>query len=126
MRCFFHLVGHGYVLCDESGVDVADVEEARREAAAAAAELAREEPESGGGWSGWRLEAVDACGAVLFIIDLSQVDVDQRAATGHSAAQRRCALPLRARWQEGLVSAGSFPSRTADQDQPHYTNGVRH
>lgn len=74
MRCFFNLMGPGYVLDDEVGVVVYDVKEARREASAAVRELAGEEPDSARAWSGWRLEAVDAVGTPLFTVDLSQLD----------------------------------------------------
>jgi len=67
MRCYFNLV---HTIVDSEGAEIADLYEAHDLALEAVAEMIKD---SGGeitDWRGWRLEAVDASGTVLFTIRL--------------------------------------------------------
>lgn len=66
MRCYLNLVDATQTLVDHEGVEVSDLDEAREAAREAVAELV----EGGADLRGWRLEAVDASGTVLFAIRL--------------------------------------------------------
>ena len=67
MRCYFNLVE---TIVDSEGVEVADLNEARGLALEAVAEMIQHNGGEITDWRGWRLEAVDASGAVLFTIRL--------------------------------------------------------
>ncbi len=71
MRVYFHLVSREDVVRDDTGIDVADVEAAQQEAVRAINELRQDADLSPEDWGGWRLEAVDADGNVLFTIPLN-------------------------------------------------------
>ncbi len=70
MRCFFNLVEAHQTLVDEKGVEVEDVEEARSIALKVAREMLDQNQSRIDGWQGWRLEATDGSGTVLFTIRL--------------------------------------------------------
>jgi uncharacterized protein DUF6894 len=70
MRCHFDLVDAHQTLIDEQGVEVADVDEARTLARDAIREAIQEGALTTADCPGWRLEARDASGAVLFAIRL--------------------------------------------------------
>jgi hypothetical protein len=71
MRLYFHLTNGRDVVRDEDGIDVADVDAARREAQQAVEELRQEKDFDRRTWNGWRLEVTDASGVVLVRIGLS-------------------------------------------------------
>jgi hypothetical protein len=73
MRVYFNLADSAQSLPDQQGVDVVDVEEARTEAKRAIAEMLQQDPAMKANVGGWRLDAVDATGAVLFSINLDRV-----------------------------------------------------
>ena len=69
MRIFFHLVSASETIQDQEGVEVSRVEEAEAEAL----KLVREAQGNGSGLrqsAGWRLEARDESGTLLFSFDL--------------------------------------------------------
>jgi hypothetical protein len=70
MRVFFNLANGSQVISDEAGVEVVDVENACATALAALEELANDDPVAAQGWAGWRLNAVDGSGALLFSTEL--------------------------------------------------------
>jgi hypothetical protein len=70
MRLFFHLVRGREIIRDESGIEVADLQEAQTEALRAIEEMRREHPSASQDWVGWRLDVTDAAGAVILSIDL--------------------------------------------------------
>ena len=70
MKCFFNLANRHQTIPDDEGVEVADVDEARTLAREAAAEMIQAGEAQIEDWRGWRLEATDASGAVLFTISL--------------------------------------------------------
>ena len=70
MRCFFHLVTNDDEIPDETGAEVASIDEARVEALKAIDELRREEPSGAADWSGWSLKIADEEGRVLSTIPL--------------------------------------------------------
>jgi hypothetical protein len=70
MRCHFDLVDAHQTLFDDEGVEVADVDEAHTLARDAIREAIQERALNPADCPGWRLEARDASGAVLFTIGL--------------------------------------------------------
>lgn len=72
MRCYFHLVNGGQEILDEEGLDVANLDDAKEQAALAINELRSETPDVIDDWAGWRLEIVDADGNLLFSIPLNK------------------------------------------------------
>ena len=70
VKCYFNLVDAHQTLIDHRGVEVEDVEQAHRLAVEAIVEMIRKGEADIAGWRGWRMEATDASGAVLFIISL--------------------------------------------------------
>ena len=70
MRCHFDLIDAHQTLIDDQGVEVADVDEARTLARDAIREAIQEGALNLADCLGWRLEARDASGAVLFAIRL--------------------------------------------------------
>ncbi len=68
LRCYFDLVGPTQRLADREGVEVADLDEAREVARATLAGMVEQGEVSGVDLRGWRLEAADPSGAVLFTI----------------------------------------------------------
>ena len=67
MRCYFNLVE---TIVDSEGVEVADLNEARGLVLEAVAEMTQARAGEITAWRGWRLEAVDASGEILFTIRL--------------------------------------------------------
>jgi hypothetical protein len=72
MRLYFHLAAAHDSILDEIGIEVEDLDHARSEALRAIAELKDEDPSATRDFSGWRLEATDAAGAVVFSICLTE------------------------------------------------------
>jgi hypothetical protein len=73
MRVYFNLVDGADSIPDHQGVEVRDVSKAYTEAERAIAELLQDNASMEADVSGWRLDAVDATGAVLFSIHLNSV-----------------------------------------------------
>jgi len=71
MRCYFHLVSCHDVIVDDTGVEVADRENAEAEARKAIQELRQEDEEADQTWAGWQLSIADASGRVLLSIPLT-------------------------------------------------------
>ena len=71
MRVYFNLLDPTHNIPDPTGVEVADVEQARVEAEQVIAELAEKEPLAQN-VKGWRLVAVDTAGALLFSLNLDR------------------------------------------------------
>ena len=70
MRCHFNLVDRHQTLVDEDGVEVASIDRAHTLALEVAREILAQDPARIESWHGWRLEATDRSGAVLFTIRL--------------------------------------------------------
>jgi len=73
MWCYFNLANTGETIKDETGVDVADREEAYTLALSAIAEMVQDGEAQAADWRGWRLVAVDGSGVLLFTISLGSV-----------------------------------------------------
>ena len=69
-RCYFNLINSHQSIVDPDGVEAADLDQARRLALEVAAEVLEEGEADVADWRGWRLEAVNASGALLFTINL--------------------------------------------------------
>ena len=76
MRIYFNLVRGTEILEDEDGFDLADLRSAHVEAVEALRDLKRAEPSASADWIGWRLDIVDASGAVLDSINLDAIPSD--------------------------------------------------
>jgi hypothetical protein len=70
MRVYFHLKNGAETIRDLDGVEVSDLEEARVQAGRAIEELRQEDPLAAEDWSGWRLDAADESGRLLFSLEL--------------------------------------------------------
>jgi hypothetical protein len=70
MRCFFNLHNTDEAILDQEGVEVEDVEELRAEVAKVVKEVRSADPLVASEWKGWRLEATDPSGGVLFSVNL--------------------------------------------------------
>ena len=70
MRCHFNLVDRYETLVDEDGVEVETIERAHTLALEVAREMLAQDPARIESWRGWRLEATDRSGVVLFTIRL--------------------------------------------------------
>ena len=70
MHCYFHLVNGSEMICDTEGLEVADLNQAQAEALETLHALAKEDEDAAATWSGWRLDVLDASGALLFFIGL--------------------------------------------------------
>ena len=68
VRCYFDLTNATQRLADREGVEVSDLDEAREVALATLAEMIARGEVSGVDLRGWRLEAADESGGVLFTI----------------------------------------------------------
>ncbi len=73
MRLYFDLKGSDSSIPDVYGIEVSDLEEARRAALEMIHQLRQEDPSAAQDWSGWTLSAVDFTGSVVFAIDLDRV-----------------------------------------------------
>lgn len=71
MHCFFNLVRGQEVIRDETGVNVWNLEQARRDAVQAINDLLRNEP-GVALEEGWTMECADESGAVLFTISIAE------------------------------------------------------
>jgi hypothetical protein len=69
MKIYFHATDGERYIRDEKGIEVADVELAREQSLRTFTEFRREQ-ELEDGFSGWRLQVVDAAGLVVFTLDL--------------------------------------------------------
>ena len=69
MRVFFHLRHASETIRDEKGVEVSNLDEAKAEARNAIQEL-REKDAAARDWAGWKLEASDEKGSLLFSLRL--------------------------------------------------------
>jgi len=70
MRCYFHLVDTHEIITDETGVEISNVETARRLALKAVHELRQEESGAREDWRGWQMKVVDQDNNVLLSIPL--------------------------------------------------------
>ncbi len=70
LRCHFNLACAHQTLVDQEGVEVADVDQARTLAIEVALDLIRTGEAQIADWRGWRLEATNGSGAVLFTLSL--------------------------------------------------------
>ena len=70
VRCYFDLSNATQRLADREGVEVSDPDEAREVALATLAEMIEQGEVEGVDLRGWRLEAADGSGTVLFTISL--------------------------------------------------------
>ena len=70
IRLYFHLTNGCDRISDEGGVEVTDVETARRQALEALAELRQAPDIDPREWTGWQLEVTTASGALVFRIGL--------------------------------------------------------
>jgi len=75
MRCFFHLLGGTSAIRDESGVEVADLDEARAQALAGIREFRQELGADANEWRNWTLTVTDAAGRTLFSLPLDSPDL---------------------------------------------------
>src|SRR3954447_21181289 len=66
MRCYFNLVSSHHTVIDDEGLEVANLNEARTFAHEAVAEMVQDGVAEIAHWRGWRMEARDAAGTVLF------------------------------------------------------------
>jgi hypothetical protein len=73
MRCYFHLANGHDELLDETGANVATLEEARTAALKAIDELRREDPSLQRDWNGWELRIVDEAGRVLSVMRVNTI-----------------------------------------------------
>jgi hypothetical protein len=73
MRLYFDLRDSEHTLPDVYGVEVSDLDEARRVALEMIRKLRDENPSVTQDWSGWTISAVDPAGAVVFTLDLDRV-----------------------------------------------------
>ena len=73
MRLYFHFTNGREVLTDVQGIEVVDLEEARRDALSTITEMRSDNQATGQDWSGWTLRVVDASGTVVFTIDLDSL-----------------------------------------------------
>ena len=70
MRLYFHFTNGRGTLTDAEGIEVANPDEARRDALQTINEMQSESRTTIQDWSGWTLRVVDAAGDVAFTIDL--------------------------------------------------------
>ncbi len=73
MRLYFDLKNDPYTLPDVYGVEVSDLDEARRVALEMIRTLRAEDPAAAQDWSGWQISVVDETGAVVFTLDLDHL-----------------------------------------------------
>ena len=70
MKYSFHLRNHAEEILDDAGIEVRSREQAYAQAVKAVRELI-DEGTPLPSWKGWRLDAADAAGTVMFSIDLA-------------------------------------------------------
>ena len=70
MKCYFNLSGSHQLIRDEDGIEVPDVERALPIAVEVAVSMLKSGEADPATWRGWRLEAVDSSGVVLFTLPL--------------------------------------------------------
>jgi hypothetical protein len=66
MRVFFNLTDGNASIPDVDGVEVDDLLEAWTGAQRAIEEMVNEDPAEAHRWAGWRLQAIDVSGEILF------------------------------------------------------------
>jgi hypothetical protein len=76
MRLYFNLVRGPAVILDEEGIDVPNLSAALNEAVELLREIRRTDASAGSDWAGWKIEVIDATGAVLGSIDLDPIRSD--------------------------------------------------
>jgi hypothetical protein len=72
-RLYFDLGDSEYSVPDVNGIEVSDLEEARRAALETIHRLRQEHPSVAQDWSGWTLRVVDTSGSVVFSIPLDSI-----------------------------------------------------
>jgi hypothetical protein len=70
MRCYFHLVETHETIPDDTGIEVPDVETARRIALNTIQEMRQESEHASEDWRGWQLNIVDSEGRILLSLPL--------------------------------------------------------
>jgi hypothetical protein len=70
MRCFLTLRNTDDAILDKEGVEAANAEELRAEVAKMVKEVRSAYPSVASEWKGWRLDATDLSGAILFSVNL--------------------------------------------------------
>src|SRR3954468_1797248 len=89
MHCYFNLVSAHQTVVDDEGLDVFDLEEARRFAREAVAEMIQDGIAELAHWRGWELEARDASGTVLFTVGFDPAGTAQaREADVYAATEQ--------------------------------------
>ena len=73
MRVYFNLADGANSITDPDGLEVLNLDQAYTEAEQVIAEIFREDPTLEAGAAGWRLDAADSSGAVLFSINFDSV-----------------------------------------------------
>lgn len=73
MRLYFNLANSTDSIPDLHGIDVLDLQEARREAQRTLVQLLQQQSVLFDEIRGWRLEATDAAGGILFTIPLDRL-----------------------------------------------------
>jgi hypothetical protein len=73
MRVYFNLVNRTGGIPDLDGLEVMDLDDAFEQAKQAIAEILQENEPMKADTAGWRLDAVDSTGTVLFTIDFDSV-----------------------------------------------------
>jgi|tagenome__1003787_1003787.scaffolds.fasta_scaffold18938797_2 hypothetical protein len=73
MRVFFNLANSAGSIPDSDGLEVIDLDDAYAQAKQAIAEILQENEPMKADMVGWRLDAVDSTGTVLFSIDFDSV-----------------------------------------------------
>jgi hypothetical protein len=73
MRLYFDLRDKQYTLPDVYGVEVCDLDEARRVALEMIDKLREKDPSVAQDWLGWWISVADTTGSVVFSIALSSV-----------------------------------------------------
>ena len=73
MRLYFDLRDSEHMMPDVHGVEVSDVDEARRVALGMIRTLRQEDPSHAQDWSGWKISAVDPAGSIVFTLDLDSM-----------------------------------------------------
>ena len=70
MRYYFHLHSKSDNLVDDTGVEVADLQQIRAEVIEALQEISRETPEVAEECKGWTLSVTDSSGTILYSLTL--------------------------------------------------------
>jgi hypothetical protein len=88
MHCYYNLISSHQTIIDNEGIEVADLDEARRFAREAVAEMIQDGVAEIAHWRGWELEARDASGTVLFTVGFdAALMVEARKAEAQAVAE---------------------------------------